>query len=342
MKTWRNILIFVSLVSFVACTKVVDVCTPENISYSVSSYAAATKATDFSETSFSSSAWLHAGGSETGSLFMNAETITKNNDIWAPERDYYWPTSPQSYLNFVSWYDAAGNPAVSESQISWTNRTVGEQDLILLAQKAWKQKSNTRNYYRYGVPTLFRNLLAEVEFKAQAAVLEETEGSVTTSWEIVINSFEVNGVHSTSSITLTNDTEPTVQDGAPVISEWTSTGWSASSAVDQFSADDDVTLTTSPQDVIARRSVLPQAVDGISLSIDCSITTTCVNGSVQHTLVEPLQITDLALGSFSGAGDWEMNKRITYTITIDPRTGLITIVPTVDNWSSNTSELIVE
>ena len=352
MKTWRNIFILVTLVSLAACSKVENVYVPEAISYSVGSYANATKATPMNGengqngdniTAFRSKAWLHAGDNPgVSQLFFDESVVYDGTSEWAPAHVYYWPKHPQSYLNFVSWYDALGAPtSVDESSISWENRTIQAGDNILLAQKAWKQRNNTLTYYRSGVPTLFRHLLAQVEFKAQALAASETVGSVTTTWNIAISNFTVSGVHNEGSITLTNDTEPTVQSGSPVISEWaittsgtTTSGWSASSATVSLSGTDQV-LTTSPVPVLARRSVLPQPVSGISVSFDYSIITTSTNGTDTHVLTETQTVSDLQLSSFTGyTGDWEANKRVTYTITVNGKTGAISIVPTLTTTDS--------
>lgn len=336
MKIWRNIFILVTLAGLAACSKVENAYIPEAISYSVGSYASATKAnSDYTGTSFRSSAWLHAEGATAGTPFFTGETVTKYGNVWEPSHDYYWPKHPQSYLNFVSWFDALGTPtSVAESSVSWTSRTIRAGDDILIAQKAWRQRSNSQNYYRSGVPTLFRHLLAQVEFKAQALAASETVGSVTTSWNIAISNFKVNGVHNVGSITLTNDTEPTVQSGSPVISEWTTTGWTATDATVSLSGTDQ-TLTTSPVSVLALQSVLPQPVSGISVSFDYSIITTSTNGTDTHVLTETQTVSNLQLSSFTGySGDWDANMRVTYTITVNGKTGAISIVPTLTTTDS--------
>ena len=349
MKTWRNIFILGILVSLAACTKMENVYVPETISYSVGTYANATKVSPLNDvasdniTSFRSKSWLHAGNDPTVPQLFFDETITYDGtSVWAPANVYYWPKHPQSYLNFVSWYDALGNPTtVTENTVSWENRTIQAGDNILLAQKAWKQKANSQTYYTSGVPTLFRHLLAQVEFKARATAVTKTTGSVTTTWSVEISNFRVNGVHNVGSITLTNDTEPAVQSG-PVISEWTTTGWTVSSATAALNGTD-LALTTSPETVVPCQGVLPQAVAGVSLSFDYAITTTTTKSGASHTFTETVHVQDLALSDFEGySGNWEMNKRIIYKIAINPETSVIVIVPTVVEWTTASSGIVIE
>ena len=174
MKKWFDIAVLGILVSLAACTKVENTSAPESIRYAVGSYAVSTKAYNFQ-----SKAFIHSEGAAEGSVFFNS-AITWDGATWSPDRDYYWPKHPQSYINFVSWYanDGSANitpDTVTETQFQILNRTVGANDRILVADEAWKQKANINTYYTSGVPTLFRHVLSRVRMqKLKACSKKET------------------------------------------------------------------------------------------------------------------------------------------------------------------------
>ena len=356
MKFWRNISILGILVSLAACTKMESAYVPETISYSVGSYAAATKAESLDNegiTSFRSSAWMHANGSSTGSVFFANELVSKNGSIWEPAHEYYWPKHPDSYINFVSWYDAQSAPtSVSETAISWTNRTIGQDDNIMVAKKAWKQKNNfDHKYFTAGVPTLFKHQLARVTFLAKASKITETDASgVRTDWTVTIKDFHVNGVYTQGTLSLTNTTEPAADTDGIKLSDWTGS-WALNGSAGSISgvsskalnATDFKNLLAATDTAPVFHSVIPQAASGITLSFSYDVTTVTTKGSASRTITETVNVSGLALSSFQDyTGDWAMNQKITYKITINPDTGFITIVPTVDEWLTASSSVIIE
>lgn len=347
MKKWIDIAVLFALVSLAACTKVQN--TPEvkeTISYTVGSYAQATKAnTAFPiAQSFSSSAWVHASGAAAGSVYYSGETISWDGSTWTPSRDYYWPKDPQSYLNFVSWYDNGGTPTVTETSLTWTSRTIGADDDILVADKAWKQTSNyDHKYYTPGIPTLFRHQLARIKVRAKTSVATETVNGVTTTWAVTMKDFQINSAYTQGTLALTNNVEPEADSDGLKLSAWTGS-WSLEGSAGVIAGSTSQALNaTDFADILTERSVIPQAIASMTMSFSYEVTTTSSKASATHTLVETVDVPALALDSFQGfTGDWERNKIITYSITINPVTGIITIVPTVDNWLTESSSIMVE
>ena len=356
MKKWFNIAVLAVLVSLAACTKVENAPeVKETISYTVGSYAQATKATTAFPTSlsFNSSAWLHDGGSAAGSVFYAAETISWDGATWAPSHDYYWPKNPESYINFVSWYDknaapgSANAPVVTENTITWSNRTFANDDDIFVADKAWKQTSNyDHKYYTPGIPTLFRHLLAQVEVRAKVKEASETDATtgVTTSWSVTVKNFTINNVYTQGTLSLTNAIEPDADSDGLKISAWTgnwdfegcSTTTISGSSSQALNADDF-------EDILAMCSVIPQATAALTMSFQYEVTTVTSKSSSTHTVVETVDVPGLELSSFDGyIGDWDMNKKIIYSITINAKTGVIAINPTVDMWDTFSSEPMIE
>ena len=348
MKNWRNIFILSILVGLAACTKVEDVYVPEAISYSVGTYANATKAhTNYTGTSFCSSAWLHANGAAAGSAFFTSEEITNTGTTWEPAHEYYWPMSQDSYLNFVSWYDSRNGSdiTVSENAITVGPRTIGETDELMVAKKVWEQKSNVNpgRYYTPGVPTLFRHQLTQIGVKAKlSAPAVEEATNIRTTWEVSLKNVSFNGVYTNGTLSLTNTSHATGEDTSYWEGGWTvNTGVAATT----IAATSSTTLTTTEAEIIPYRSVLPQEISGITLSVTYEVTTTTQNTSTlaQHSVKETVVASGLSLGNFEGYhGNWTMNSRITYYININPATSVITVVPIADNWTQASNEITVE
>ena len=351
MKQFWRIWFILVLTALTGCVKAqLDPVPEREITFTVGHYASAdTKAASlesYSINSFSSKGFLHAEGYEgtTQDFFgTDGETITWNNtdEIWSPSHPYYWPKGASSYINFVSWYDKNGNPtSVTEDNISWTfdgsSRTLAADDDIMVAKKAWNQKMNVQNYYTPGVPTLFKHLLAQIEFKVKAAVASETVGSVTTTWAINVTGFTLTGVYSTGSLSLTNSIEPEVEEGEPCISDWTGS-WTTSGDPTSINGQNVNGIGASAQSVIARRSVIPQAISGKSVSFNYTIVTTTKNNDTEetHVLEETMSSGSLSLADFTYSEDWEANKIITYTISISAKTGAITMTPSVQDIDSS-------
>ena len=360
MKQWFNIAVLAVLVGLMACTKIEN--TPEQeraISYAVGSYAQATKATPLNDpsgeniTSFSSKAWLHTAENPSGSLFFTETVSYDGTSQWLPSHEYYWPKNSTNYINFVSWYDknaalgSANAPAVTETSITWTNRTIVADDNILVADKAWQQKANLSTYTAHsgtnGVPTLFRHMLAQVLFEVASSPVTEDDGTVTTVWATELSNFVLHGVHTTGSLSLTT---PGTSSTDPYTSEWTGS-WEASTdptTVVNISGEGHA-LNETPYPVIPLRSVMPQEVSGIYISFDYVIVTTSVNNADHdktHVLRETMNSGDIYLSSFNGYNDdWVKNKKITYTVNITAKSGAIAIVPTITT-IDNTLTLNVE
>ena len=391
MNKFARISLF-ALVALMGCTKVENDFggTAQKIAFEVGAYVKQTKAYEdggllkemesvsATQKSFRSRAFLHADGSldQPQAYFGDGVNISwyQSASEWAPDHDYYWPKSPKSYLNFVSWYDfremegtLAGQPAIAvnysyntESKrgaasltlgSSTTTRTIAANDDILIADVAWRQNGNTLTYGKdgvsAGVPTLFRHALAQVSFQAKATKLSETDPSTgnKTEWVVRIKGFEVT-VDPAGYLALSN-TDPgsanTVQwkaaDGKSDPS-WTPSGTSATLT------GSDETLGTDASVLIPFTTVLPQGVDGLKVSFVYEIVTTYKNSSdVQTgTMTERVHLTEtdaIDLRSF-GLDAWGMNQRITYTISINPEAERMVFDAVLSDWVEHSTTTGVE
>ena len=300
MKKWFNIAVLGILVSLAACTKVENASAPVSIRYAVGSYAATTKASSEYRAyegleNFQSKSFLHAEGAADGTEFFTS-TISWDGATWSPARDYYWPKHPQSYLNFVSWYDGSANitpDTVTETAFEINNRTVGANDRILIADEAWEQKANSTTYYTSGVPTLFHHVLSRVKVNLKATTLTDTEIEGVT-YEITLQEAKFQGVFQQGSLKLQNSALGTTGTKAWYSSEsstylWKTTAGSNSADIEYVNSN--TTIGTDYTTILAERSFIPQNLgDAIKMVLTYSVTTKS-NGIVSRTPLTSLSIS---------------------------------------------------
>lgn len=368
----------VALVFSASCTKVnPDEKKSEKISFSVASYVPATKAgevsflnefTDKTKAQFYCKAFMFGEGvyeGETETLkeqlfFGEKETIKPDNTTsptkWAPSHDYYWPKSSKSYINFFSWYDSSttDGPTVTNGTMKWENRVIGTGDNIMYADPAWhfQQNNNPATYgiddVDEGVPTLFHHALAQVEFRAYATKLSNTNPAVT--WTIKLTGIEIGKIVNKGTLSL-SATEP----AATVLNskgEWTGTGtdgapaWAASTAeADKGSLKPaDYTLTTNAAAFLANQSVMPQDLTGVNLTFKLDITTTYGSGASAISNQEIISTT-IPLTSFVSSAEgnpaitaWALNTKYIYTIKVVPGENIVLFDPAVEKaWETVTA-----
>ena len=343
MKKWFDIAVLSVLVSLVACTKTENASTPEAIRFTVGSYATATKVSEYRTAEslevFQSKAFLHAEGAVDGSLFFNS-AITWDGTTWAPERDYYWPKHPQSYLNFVSWYANDGSADIvpntaTETEFQILGRTVGANDRILVADEAWKQKANSNTYYTSGVPTLFRHVLSRVKVNLKATTLTDPEIAGVT-YEITLQDAKFQGIFQTGNMKLLNSALADTGTRQWYSSESATYLWktvAGSNEDDIDFVDSNKSVTTDYTAFLPERSFIPQALgDGIKLVLTYSVTTK--NNGVMTAQENDIPAT-IVMNTIKNTSDvaitqWVPNKIYTYNIAINPVGKEILLNPTVE------------
>ena len=98
-------------------------------------------------------------------------------------------------------------------------------------------------------------------------------------------------------------------------------------------------LKTSETDLLAMMSVMPQAVtDDMVLSFKYNISTRFGTSAADapEYAHEKIQANIKLSEVTSHIGIWDMNKKITYTITINPKTTIIKIDPAMVDWIPQT------
>ncbi|MBO4557014.1 MAG: fimbrillin family protein, partial [Bacteroidales bacterium] len=296
MKKWFYIVLVALVAVANGCTKVEETPAPgKKVSFQVGSYAPQTKAegdpialNSIGIEDFRCFAYLHGEGVETAQPFFgnSGETISYHAGTpvtWTPSHDYYWPKSAESYVNFISWHGV--DPAIAyetNSDNKWSATLTWDLDVnvtpdadLLWADMAWRYNANvvpatykTISGVEEGVPTLFHHALAQVRFLANVTKREDTG----VQWSVTLNSLSLAGAKSTAIFSMTNVDPEATQTNA-----WTDTTWSSlsgSADIASTAALTNLALAPDTTEVIGYKSVIPQAVDGMELTVDFTVVTT--------------------------------------------------------------------
>lgn len=352
-----------ALVAAAACSKVENTieAPEEAISFKVVDYSAATRAGETSLITegyeqFTTFAWIHADGAQTGTPFMNAEIVkwNANTTEWAPSsRSYYWPKSETSYINFFSF---AGTDVPTEmdteGEITLANVSVKKASNVLVAEAAYGYKNNSNAKYKLdgvkeGVPTLFHHMLAQVYFdvKLDATVVDDAKYKFTA----VIDELTLTAKN-TGSISLKFPAPETTPGQSKIVSE---KGWELSGDPASLEKTENVTLTANGKAASAFSklmdwsSVMPQVLSVTTDATGSTPATTTDNVFVtfKYTLTtqydtnapynEVITVSNVPLSKFTPTvTKWDMNTRYTYHITINPVSGeKILFDPAVEAWA---------
>jgi len=356
MKKFFIAIAALALVASAACTKTnPEETKSEKISFQVANYMPQTKAISLIEdgiTSFQCKAFMYGEGVGTENMQnffgANGEIITPDNTTnptkWAPSHDYYWPKSEKSYINFFSWYDTGAGPAVTNGTMKWENRVIGTGDNIMYADPAWHfQKNNNKtddfekgywmNSVEEGVPTLFHHALAQVEFRAYATKLSNTNPNV--SWTVKLTDIKIGKIVNKGTLSLTA-TEPAATE-LNSKGTWDGTPAWVASTEDADKGDltpNDYTVTETAAAFLANQSVLPQNLAGINLTFKLDITTNyaAVEGGAgaasNHEIIE----TTIPLTGFgtNAPTAWALNTKYIYTLKVVPSENKVLFDPAVE------------
>ena len=260
-----NTILVIAAVAAVGCakTEVVNDTPDVKIGYQVANYMTQTKAddggflkeleglgVDAADASFESKAFINADNGNGGHSFNTffEETIVWNSTAtqWEPDsKEYYWPKSPKSNIDFFSWYNYGTgvvtptlNYSGTSATMTWTNTPVPSKADILFADIAFHQQKNTSSVAPYGkdgvtegVPTLFHHALAQVKFTAKIKdncdqKADSKHSGKYTFWEVKLSNLAIaaNKIHANGTLTLTG-ADPDTYDAAASITPWTNAAW---------------------------------------------------------------------------------------------------------------------
>lgn len=304
------------------------------ISFEVANYVAQTRAGAFEGTSFGVDAWSYNATAGTVQI-MEDEVVSYDdvNNQWAPSQTYYWPID--GTVDFIAYYPATSKPTISyeydgTDAITYTNYTVTNVDLMY-ADKAIRYSQNVSAFGFEGVPTLFHHALAKVNFQVQNAYPAE-ENNPAITYEIVVDEITLK-TYNTGDVTLKNSGTTPASLGT-----WSVEGnvWTPDTSVDPATLtpwtdstvlDDDSVVAYAPS---RTQYVLPQTLsDAVTVSVTYTVTQK-QNGttiSVKQYTPDPIKLNTMGLPS------WQMNKNITYTISIIAKSNQIFFAPSVQKWA---------
>ena len=346
------ILAATALVAVCACTKNEAVEAPQRgINFNVASYMPQTKTNSsiIPETkSFHTYAFYHVNGEVQDYFTAAGETITPDNETtptkWAPSKTYYWPKT--GYINFYSYYGTKF-PVVTDGTLKYGTTdaplTIVANDNLVFADPAFNQTANLNKYkmdsVTEGVPTLFHHALAQIAFDAAVTKVNDKESeddTEYTTWEVTIDeaSLIVNN-KGTLALSATLPAADASASNPAWLPSYDVVGWTAATGTETIDMTDlgDAVLTTVAQDLLARRSVMPQTIsDANEFAMTFTIKTTRSWDS-ENPVTEQITVSKKISEFTSAISAWNMNKRIIYHITIDPcDTKKILFDPAVVNW----------
>lgn len=302
---------------------------------------------------------------ETISPYNSGKAIITNptfesTDVayWAPSHEYYWPKGSKSFVNFVGWYGTSGlTPTVSYAYTSskWTatmtcnyaGSTVGESGAnFLYADMAWRYNENPDALYKKnglandykGVPMLFHHALAQITVKAyvkNADTYPTINSGVTdgvATWTVKLTDIKLTPVNKAGTLSLTN-----ADPGSTQTQAWTGT-WAGTDTAGDLTVDDDQTVTAvakaDANDILAATGVMPQAIGAdVVLTFNLDIKT-AYSGSTSHHEIIPISVKLNDMGTMA----WEMNKKYTYYLQINPSQRTVRFDPALEkDWIAETT-----
>lgn len=353
-----------AVIALAACSRN-DVPNDTLISFNVAKYVGQTKADSHGHTSlldegfntFTTNAYFYSPGRAVQSFMVDqAIGFVDAEDVWkAVGREYYWPKT--GYINFFSYAGTIAPSAKSEGSFTYTDAEIVPLAIdspatpasnILIADAAYGYSNNSSAEHGLdnvskGVPTLFRHMLAKVQFDVivDASDVEDTNYEYTAT----INS---------ASVSYRNVGSLAVSFTAPDFSSsvsaqtvaWTSAVWTPK-AVDNVNLSKvagtvEATAqggeaTATPVTVIAESVVLPQtlATTGVTFTMNYDFTYT-YNGGEPVTETVPVEVTALTTLAPSITA-WNMNTIYKYHIIIKPGKPVL-FDPAVEAWAVAESE----
>ena len=343
-----------ALVALCACTKnEVAEGAKKEVTFSVATFSGQTKADpadyaeEYADIPFGTYAWFY-GEEENASAqdFMVDETVSYTGSEWKPSLTYYWPKSGS--IDFISYSPKAISEFVTVTEDSINIGEEGEEYVVahetdidvMYADKAIAQTKNIETYYYSGVPTLFRHALAKINVNVKTSYDEQTPGEKDkTSWAITVTDLAIENYYNKGTVELNLDTDNAWE--LPEGAVWTPAGDLVETQ--SFTLPDDPTISETAKPFVEDYFVLPQTLDQKqTIVVTVDIVTTLPNGL---TITE----TGVKLEALMSTDDltaWQMNKQISYDLTIIPAYGpedepvAILFDPAVVDWEDATEEPI--
>lgn len=336
-------------VAFTSCVRNEEFApkTQKEISFEVANYVQSTRVGAFDTTqSFGAYVW-HNDGSTLTLMNGAAATVSYSAPNWVPTPTLYWPTTGS--VDCQAYYPTSLKPTMDAAGLTLTYPTytvlnaaedaaaVPAHD-VKYANRAHRYTENKSYEGFTGIPTLFNHALAKLNFKV---ALNDTEGLADVVWTATVTQITVEGVYDTGYLELTTSVpggtiEAQSNWTLPSPAIWTKDGDTKAVARNWVET---VSLTETDNGVNAKTFdagetyyVLPQTIED-----------NVQKGTITYSLTQSVggvSTTTNHTKSFNFYGklldNWEMNKNITYTLTIVPQTNKILFAPAVSDWVNET------
>lgn len=327
------------------------------ISFEVANYVAQTRAAGaFEYTSFGVNAWSHDAAAAAGAevKMMDNEDVSLIGGKWTTTTPYYWPIN--GTVDFIAYYPTSVEPEIvydyngadTYTYDDYTVETVADGVDLMYADKAIRFSANNTadangtnlsigSYGFEGVPTLFRHALAKINFKVQNANPADDGGF---TYEVIVKGITLK-IYNQGSVTLTNEGTATASRGTwklPTDNVWTPTDADATLATLTWTGDVSLTNDTAVEYKERTQYVLPQALVADKQNITVEYTV------IQRQGTKEISRKNYTVNSYLAdwiLKKWEMNKNITYTISIAKETTQILFAPAVEEWVDDESGSIV-
>ena len=309
------------------------------ISFEVANYVAQTRAEGAFDTTktFGVDAWSYDATAGTVQI-MEDEVVSYTTNQWAPSKTYYWPIN--GTVDFIAYYPAGDKPEIDYKYAGGDTITYEDYEVtnvdLMYADKAIRYSQNVSAYGFTGVPTVFRHALAKVNFNVQNAYPAETNNDAIT-YEIVVDKITLN-THPTGLVTLTNAGTTAASLGTWSVDD---NVWDPTSDLTALEWTSNVNLAD--DSVVAydekTQYVLPQILaDDVTVKVVYTVTQKQDGTTISVKQYNPDAIKLNTMGLTS----WEMNKNITYTISITAKSNQIFFDPAVEDWAPATGATTIQ
>ena len=299
--------------------------TDRAIAFAVARYQSQTRAddyvVDYAAVPFGAYAWFKSENPADDADFMTNEKVAYNTEknVWTTtSATYYWPRGGK--LDFICYspYSENSGPVVAENSIQWTDWNVSDNPGVdlMYATKAAGLTGPTTTYYYEGVPTLFHHALAQVAFNVRLAYHEmEPPTGDKTRWTVTIHKMTLKNLHTTGSLTLALGA-----DGENWVAPAT---WTPGTATADFALDCSQLPATISDETVrpvgGQLMVLPQLLDDTNyVDMEITVVTERDTGSGWQPFLTESHIHVHGALSTTALPSWDINHRITYTLTLSP------------------------
>lgn len=322
--------------------------TQKEISFEVANYVQSTRVDAFDTTqSFGAYVWHNNNGSTLTLMNGAAATVSYSAPDWVPTPTLYWPTTGS--VDCQAYYPTTLQPTMDATGLTLTYPTYtvlnAAEDAaavpaydVKYANRAHRYTANEDYNGFTGIPTLFNHALAKLNFKV---ALEDTEALSDVVWTAEVTQITVEGVYDTGKLVLTT-TVPTGDNKAqstwtlPTPAIWEKLADTKAAARNWV---DTVSLTETDNGVNAKTFDAGETYYVLPQTIEDNVQKGTITYSLTQT-VGGVSTTTPHTKSFNFYGklldNWEMNKNITYTLTIVPHTNKILFAPAVTDWATAT------